>query len=54
VGFKTSGAAAFGWDVKMAKRFDAGSVELSEAVGALRGLEEVEFAVPEKAKAAGA
>jgi hypothetical protein len=37
VGFKASGAAVFGYDMKLAKRFDAGSVEFSEAVGALRG-----------------
>jgi hypothetical protein len=54
VGFKSSGAAVFGYDVKLAKRFDVGSVELSEAVGALRGLEDVEVVVLEKAKAAAA
>jgi hypothetical protein len=53
VGFKSSGAAVLGYDVKLAKRFDVGSVEL-EAVGALRGLEDVEVVVLEKAKAAAA
>jgi hypothetical protein len=43
VGFKTSGAPVFGYDVKLAKRFDAGSVELSEAVALLRGLEDIEI-----------
>jgi hypothetical protein len=54
VGFKASGAAVFGYDVKQAKRFDAGSLELSGAVGLLRGLEDVEAVVSEKAKTVGA
>jgi hypothetical protein len=54
VGFKASGAAVFGYDVKLAKKFEAGCTELGEAVGALRGLEEVEVVVPEKKRAAGA
>jgi hypothetical protein len=54
VGFKSSGAAVFGYDVKLARRFDNGSVELGEAMGALRGLEDVEVVVPEKVRAAGA
>jgi hypothetical protein len=54
VGFKPSGVAVWTHDVRLAKRFDAGSLELSDAVGALRGLEEVQIVVPEKVRAAGA
>ena len=54
VGFKASGAAVWSFEAKLGKRFDVGSVELGEAVGALRGLEEVEVIAPEKARAAGA
>ena len=54
LGFKPSGAAVFGFDVKLAKRFDAGSAELGEALSALRGFEAVEIVVLEKRKAAGA
>jgi hypothetical protein len=54
VGFKSSGAAVFGYDVKLAKKFEAGCTELGEALGALRGLEEVEVVVPEKTRAASA
>jgi hypothetical protein len=43
VGFKASGAAVFGYDVKLAKRFDAGGVELGEAVALLHGLEDIEL-----------
>jgi hypothetical protein len=54
VGFKVSGAAVWAHDVRLARKFDNGSVELGETVGALRGLEDVEVVVPEKAKAVGA
>jgi len=54
VGFKTSGAAVWSHDQRLAKKFGQASTELGEAVGALRGLEEVEIVAAEKARAAGA
>src|SRR5271154_4037796 len=51
VGFKASGAAVWSHEAKLGKRFDVGSVELGEAIGTLRGLEDVEVVVPEKARA---
>jgi hypothetical protein len=53
VGFKASSAAVWSYSPSMAKRFESGCVELGEAVGALRGLEDVEVMEPEKTKAAG-
>jgi hypothetical protein len=43
VGFKSSGAAVWAHDVRLARKFDQGSTELGEAVGALRGLEDGHF-----------
>jgi hypothetical protein len=54
VGFNSSGLAVWTHDVRLAKKFDVGSVELSEAVSALKGLEDVEIVVAKKARAAGA
>jgi hypothetical protein len=51
VGFKTSGAAVWSYSAQIAKRFDGGSVELSEAVEALRGLEGVGIVAAERLKA---
>jgi hypothetical protein len=44
VGFKASGAAVWSYSASMAKRFESGCVELGEALGMLRGLEDSEVA----------